>query len=169
MNSLITLSGNLQFIVALFCLIFVFKIGRVGMSLLIVCATLFIKEMVDSYILLTYYSREVTSMVVFAFWYASFIFTNLAAIISVHVFHKIAPARFSIAARVYTLCCAAHALIFFLRGFEQIYTETHYFQSIYRYGIPILNYFFIFFIVYALRQAYTRSKDFPERISWNIS
>lgn len=143
------------------------RVGRVAISLLVVCIILFVKELTDSQILLYYAANDPETMASFAFWYVAFNITNVSAILGVYIAHRTIPVGFCLAARVFIYYCLLSSAIIFIRGIEQVYFLTEHLKTLYL-SVRFLNYGFIFFLGYSLYQAYKRSKEFEERIAWNI-
>lgn len=168
MEFTIYLASKLVLFTALLCMGWCFKIGRVSLSLMIVCVVFTAKEMIDGNILNFYLNYKVDGMIAFAFWYIAFNITNFIAIFMIHIGHTTFPVRFSLAARFYIWNCILASTLVFARGIERIYFNTDYFEFLYLWVAPSTSYLFIGVLIYSLYIAHTRAKEFGERIAWNI-
>lgn len=168
MDFAIYLSEKILFFATLFCMIISFRLGRVSMSIMIVCVILTMKELIDGYLLNFGQSMNFDDRALLAFWYVAFTLTNLAAGLAVYVAHVTMPVTFSLAARVYLWKVSFVALVLICRCLERIYLDTQHFQFAYTKVLPALSYLMLFFLGVSLFVAYRKSKDFGERIEWNI-
>lgn len=168
MELAIYLASKLEFFTILFCLVFVLKIGRVGMSLMIVCTVLVFKDLIEHTLIAEYSTKEVSTRAMAVVWYVMFALTNIIAITAIYVLHRVAPVRKSLVARLSVWYCSVSALLQMLMCGERLYFHTERLTPVYTYGVPTLNYLFISILIYGLYKAHKRGQEFEERIAWNI-
>lgn len=168
MELAIYLAGMLEFFTVLFCMLLVFRIGRVGMSLMIACVVLVVKDIVDHMLVAEYATHEVSTVAMAVTWYSMFAITNFFAAFAIYIFHRGAPVKQGLAAKFTVWYCLFSALLQVARCGEKLYLNTDNLTPLYTYGVPFLNYLLIPVLIYGLYQTHKRSQDFEERIAWNI-